>query len=1675
MGQVQNINKDDIELVLPNKLSGFIPLTSLSDKISDQISRSVAEEERVGNEFPVEDRETTEDVDLSSLFTVGQYLRAYVVATGDKNGKRHIELSINPRHTNTGLTEKELVVNSIVQASVQSVEDHGLVMSLGLEDQSTRGFVSSKEVGSTRSISNIKIGAVYLCLITGLSSNGKIVKLSADPQRIGNIKKTNFLQDAPTVDAYLPGTAVEMLVSEVTNSGVLGKVMGLLDVTSDYVHSGASSFKKSIAESYVVGSKVKGRIIYSIPGTGGKSLGVSLLDHIMYFAPALANKDMNQAPLDTLPVSTIVEKVQVTKVQAVLGLFVDLGIKGIQGFVHISRITNGRIESLSETTGPYKVGSVHRGRVLGYNPIDAQYLVSLQPSIIDLPFLRLEDVAVGQVVTGKIEKLIVKAEGVSGLIVKLTDAIDGLVPSMHFADIKLQHPERKFKEGMSVKARVLEVDLEKRQMRLTLKKSLVNSDTTPFLSYETLEVGMQSPGTIINLLPTGAVVQFYSFVRGFLPIQEMSETFIKDTHQHFSVGQVVNVRIIAVSPAEKRMTVSCRDASKFGAAQRIAFQLLDPGTIVSGTVSEKTSDTIVVQLDDSALQAQLPFEHLTDGSEQKCVSAAKRIRVGQKLQDLIVLKVQSARKLIGLSTKPSLVKAAKSGSLLLSIENVVPETEVIGFVRNVTDAGVFVEFAGELVGILPKSHITSDLLLLPDFGFRRDQSITAIILSVDYNTQKFVLTQKRTELLADGSPSQKPQSEQNTLLSEPVDGASKSTNDFTVGMITKVRIKSVRQTQLNVEIAKGFHGRIDISEVFDKWEDIQDVKNPLQAFKGNQIIDARVLGYHDSKNHRFLPITHRNKRSLMEFSAKPSTLIKSELEILTLDQIQVDSVWTVFVNNVDEHFLWVSISPNIRGRIGMLDASHGASLLSNLEGSFPLGSALRARVTGIDLSKAWLELTLRLDQSSVIKSIDDLSKGMIVPGKVTRVAEGYIVVQVSDDVAGPVFMVDMADDYAKANPADFQRNQIIRVCVGDVDLANKRFTLSTRPSKVLSSSLPVVDREVSFVAQLKVNDIVRGFVSNVAENGVFVRLGSTISAYVRIADLSDAYLKDWKADFHVDQLVQGKIISVDVGVGQVKMSLKKSLLSKDYKPLLTVNELKIGQVVTAKVRKVEDYGVFIVVDDSVNVSGLCHRSELADRKVPDVKKLYSEGDAVKAKVLKVDLEKRRIAFGLKASYFKDEDQEEDDEDRVVIGDDEVESDDESDRVDGVQLDNDKDMPDAESEGESIDLDNVRGIDSDDQASNVGAPAPSALSSRFETGGSTFKGLSTGGFDWTGGITHDEPAGAQSDTSADSTMPKKKKKRRKAEVKQDLTSDLDANGPQSVTDYERLLMSQPNSSYLWLRYMAYYLESGDIGKAREIAERAIQTINSIGLGAGESESLNVWIGLMNLENTYGTQELDEVFRRACEVNDSEEVHNRLVSIYIQSGKNEVRLQQKPLTDLYHLLYQIDTNASFQQADTLLQSMLKKFPPSPKIYLNYLSFLYTPLSSPSAAPALLPPPLHAHHPNTHLDLTTQAAQMEFKYGDPERGRTLFEGLLGTWPKRLDLWIVLADAEIRIGEKQRVRDVFERALKVKTKPRNAKFLFKKWIAWEDKVGDQKSQDVVKAKAREYVKMHGGKVDEK
>ena len=58
------------------------------------------------------------------------------------------------------------------------------------------------------------------------------------------------------------------------------------------------------------------------------------------------------------------------------------------------------------------------------------------------------------------------------------------------------------------------------------------------------------------------------------------------------------------------------------------------------------------------------------------------------------------------------------------------------------------------------------------------------------------------------------------------------------------------------------------------------------------------------------------------------------------------------------------------------------------------------------------------------------------------------------------------------------------------------------------------------------------------------------------------------------------------------------------------------------------------------------------------------------------------------------------------------------------------------------------------------------------------------------------------------------------------------------------------------------------------------------------------------------------------------------------------------------------------------------------------------------------------NTDVETIAKFAQMEFKHGEPERGKTMFENILSNYPKRTDLWSVYVDMVIKTDDIEAVR---------------------------------------------------------
>lgn len=116
--------------------------------------------------------------------------------------------------------------------------------------------------------------------------------------------------------------------------------------------------------------------------------------------------------------------------------------------LQISHLSDDHVPSLN-ASGPWKPGSLHRARVIGYFAFDGLLQLSLKPSILNQTFMQVSDVEVGEVVKGTIKKLTD-----SGLFVTISRGIDCVIWPNHYADITLKHPARRFKPAASIKCRV---------------------------------------------------------------------------------------------------------------------------------------------------------------------------------------------------------------------------------------------------------------------------------------------------------------------------------------------------------------------------------------------------------------------------------------------------------------------------------------------------------------------------------------------------------------------------------------------------------------------------------------------------------------------------------------------------------------------------------------------------------------------------------------------------------------------------------------------------------------------------------------------------------------------------------------------------------------------------------------------------------------------------------------------------------------------------------------------------------------------------------------------------------------------------------------------------------------------------------------------------------------------
>jgi small subunit ribosomal protein S1 len=203
------------------------------------------------------------------------------------------------------------------------------------------------------------------------------------------------------------------------------------------------------------------------------------------------------------------------------------------------------------------------------------------------------------------------------------------------------------------------------------------------------------------------------------------------------------------------------------------------------------------------------------------------------------------------------------------------------------------------------------------------------------------------------------------------------------------------------------------------------------------------------------------------------------------------------------------------------------------------------------------------------------------------------------------------------NPANYYKEgDEVSVKVLSYDKDKQHLSLS------IKAALPDPWKEIK--DELDVGDAITVTVSNFESYGAFVDLGNDIEGLLHISEISwNKNVKNPKELLNIGDEINVEVIELDVDKRKLRVSLK-NLQEKPFSKF--VKEHKVGDIVEGKVATITDFGAFVTVGD---IDALLHNEEASWDSNVKCKALFKKGDAIKAKIIKIDTEKENVSISVK--------------------------------------------------------------------------------------------------------------------------------------------------------------------------------------------------------------------------------------------------------------------------------------------------------------------------------------------------------------------------------------------------------------------------------------------------------------
>lgn len=159
---------------------------------------------------------------------------------------------------------------------------------------------------------------------------------------------------------------------------------------------------------------------------------------------------------------------------------------------------------------------------------------------------------------------------------------------------------------------------------------------------------------------------------------------------------------------------------------------------------------------------------------------------------------------------------------------------------------------------------------------------------------------------------------------------------------------------------------------------------------------------------------------------------------------------------------------------------------------------------------------------------------------------------------------------------------------------------------------------------LEKDAILEGIVRNITDYGLFIDLGG-IDGLVHITDMSWGKIGHPSEIYQIGDKIMVKILSFDKERERVSLGIKQLTADPWSK---AQDKYPVGISITGRIERLKEYGAFVEVEEGME--GLIHVSEMSwTRKIKHPSQILSVGNIVEAKILSLDIAKKRISLSIK--------------------------------------------------------------------------------------------------------------------------------------------------------------------------------------------------------------------------------------------------------------------------------------------------------------------------------------------------------------------------------------------------------------------------------------------------------------